>query len=96
VLTSVVSAVIPASEEVDAEAVAGTEATSALLVGVDDVEGASLAVVDAAGDAALESAVSRLAGIDLDGGNSSWETAIAISDKNRARKKRLSIQGTGS
>jgi hypothetical protein len=30
------------------------------------------------------------------GGNSSWEIAITMSDRNRARKKRLSIQGTGS
>jgi hypothetical protein len=30
------------------------------------------------------------------GGNSSWEIAITMSDRKRARKKRLSIQGTGS
>jgi len=29
-------------------------------------------------------------------GNSSCETAITMSERNRARKKRLSIQGTGS
>ena len=29
-------------------------------------------------------------------GNSSWETAMAMSDRNKAKKKRLSIQGTGS
>ena len=33
---------------------------------------------------------------DFAGGKSSCETAIAISERNRARKKRLSIQGTGS
>ena len=30
------------------------------------------------------------------GGNSSCATAITMSERNRARKKRLSIQGTGS
>jgi hypothetical protein len=30
------------------------------------------------------------------GGKISWEIAITISDRNKARKKRLSIQGTGS
>jgi len=30
------------------------------------------------------------------GGNSSCETAMTMSERNKARKKRLSIQGTGS
>jgi hypothetical protein len=47
-------------------------------------------------DVALESSNGRLAGNGFDGGNSSCETAIAISERKRARKKRLSIQGTGS
>ena len=38
----------------------------------------------------------RWFGIGFAGGKSSCETAIAISERNRARKKRLSIQGTGS
>ena len=37
-----------------------------------------------------------LGGVALAGGKSSCETAIAMSERNRARKKRLSIQGTGS
>ena len=41
-------------------------------------------------------ALRRLEGPDLAAGKSSCETAIAISERNRARKKRLSIQGTGS
>ncbi len=36
----------------------------------------------------------RVAGFG--GGNRSWETAMTMSERNRARKKRLSIQGTGS
>jgi hypothetical protein len=36
------------------------------------------------------------AGVGFTGGNSSCETAIIMSERNRARKKRLSIQGTGS
>ena len=38
----------------------------------------------------------REAGVGFGAGNSSCEIAIAISERNRARKKRLSIQGTGS
>ena len=38
----------------------------------------------------------RELGVVLAGGNSSCETAITMSERNRARKKRLSIQGTGS
>jgi hypothetical protein len=35
-------------------------------------------------------------GAGLTAGNNSCETAITMSERNRARKKRLSIQGTGS
>jgi len=35
-------------------------------------------------------------GLGLTGGKSSCEIAITTSERNRARKKRLSIQGTGS
>jgi hypothetical protein len=35
-------------------------------------------------------------GAGFTGGNSSCETAITMSERNRAKKKRLSIQGTGS
>jgi len=38
----------------------------------------------------------RELGVVLGDGNSSCETAITMSERNRARKKRLSIQGTGS
>jgi ethanolamine transporter EutH len=38
----------------------------------------------------------RVVGTGLGGGNSSWEIAMTISDRKSARKKRLSIQGTGS
>ena len=41
-------------------------------------------------------ALRRLEGPDLAAGKSSCETAMAISERNRAKKKRLSIQGTGS
>ena len=58
---------------------------------------------NAVGDAvlfrpALESLAgdTRVPGIGLAGGNNSCETAITMSERNRARKKRLSIQGTGS
>jgi len=37
-----------------------------------------------------------LDGTGFGGGNSSCESAITTSDRKRARKKRLSIQGTGS
>ena len=58
---------------------------------------------DAVADAAffspgLESLAgdAREPGVGFGGGNISCETAIAINERNRARKKRLSIQGTGS
>jgi hypothetical protein len=38
----------------------------------------------------------RELGVVFGAGNSSCETAITMSERNRARKKRLSIQGTGS
>jgi len=44
----------------------------------------------------LESFATELLAADLGGGNSSWETAITMSERNKAKKKRLSIQGTGS
>jgi len=44
----------------------------------------------------LESFGTALRGAGLAEGNSSWETAMAMSDRNKAKKKRLSIQGTGS
>jgi hypothetical protein len=47
-------------------------------------------------DVPLESPATAVRGAGLDGGNSSWETAITMSERNKARKKRLSIQGTGS
>ena len=51
-------------------------------------------VLDALG--AVELAVRWGEGVGLAGGKSSCETAIAISERNKARKKRLSIHGTGS
>ena len=47
-------------------------------------------------DVLLESLDTVLRAVGLAEGNSSWETAIATSDRNKAKKKRLSIQGTGS
>jgi hypothetical protein len=38
----------------------------------------------------------REPGVIFGGGNNNWETAIATSERSRARKKRFSIQGTGS
>jgi hypothetical protein len=58
---------------------------------------------DAVGDTELFSPVleslasdTREPDVGLVGGNTSCETAITMSERNRARKKRLSIQGTGS
>ncbi len=66
------------------ETVAGTDITAGC---VDDA--APLEVP-------LESLGAALRGAGLGGGKSSWETAMTISERNKARKKRLSIQGTGS
>ena len=44
----------------------------------------------------LESFATEVLAAGLGGGNSSWETAMTMSERNKARKKRLSIQGTGS
>ena len=62
-----------------------------------DIGGAAACVDDADPLVVLlESFATALLATGLGGGNSSWETAIAMSERNRARKKRLSIQGTGS
>jgi hypothetical protein len=42
----------------------------------------------------IDFALRWFGGVGLAGGKSSCETAIAMSERNRARKKRLSIQGT--
>ena len=47
-------------------------------------------------DVVLESFGTVLRAAGLGDGNSSWETAMTMSDRNKAKKKRLSIQGTGS
>lgn len=47
-------------------------------------------------DVLLESFGTALRVAGLADGNSSWETAMTMSDRNKAKKKRLSIQGTGS
>ena len=44
----------------------------------------------------VESDRADVPGLGLTGGKSSCEIAITTSERNRARKKRLSIQGTGS
>ncbi len=44
----------------------------------------------------VESDGADVPGLGLTGGKSSCEIAITTSERNRARKKRLSIQGTGS
>ena len=44
----------------------------------------------------IESVASGVPSLGLEGGKSSCEIAITTSERNRARKKRLSIQGTGS
>ena len=51
---------------------------------------------DAPLDVLLESLGTVLRAAGLADGNSSWETAMTMSDRNKAKKKRLSIQGTGS
>jgi len=94
VLTAVVSAVtaIPAAAVLEFVAIArGCEVAAgdggATAACVDD--DASLAVL-------LESFATEFFAAGLAGGNSSWETAMTMSERNKARKKRLSIQGTGS
>jgi len=47
-------------------------------------------------DVLLESLGTAFRAGGLADGNSSWETAMTMSDRNKAKKKRLSIQGTGS
>jgi hypothetical protein len=94
VLTAVVSAVtaFPAATLLGLAAMARSCEGAATDIGVtagcvDDA--ASLIVL-------LESFATELLPVDLGGGNSSWETAMTMSERNKARKKRLSIQGTGS
>jgi hypothetical protein len=92
----VISAIPGAGARVVAVAVAGrvgeTVGSGAFL----SVGGATVDCVEEAALAAPDESTGRLGAAGLAGGNSSCETAIAMSDKNRARKKRLSIQGTGS
>ena len=57
---------------------------------VEDVEEATLPFTEVESDGA------DVPGLGLTGGKSSCEIAITTSERNRARKKRLSIQGTGS
>jgi hypothetical protein len=81
----------PAAEV--AVVVGGTILLGALVERVaGDIEGDPVRTADVV----LESTDGRFAGRGFEGGNSSCETAIAISERKRARKKRLSIQGTGS
>ena len=47
-------------------------------------------------NALLESFGTALRGAGLAGGNNSCEAAMTMSERNKAKKKRLSIQGTGS
>jgi hypothetical protein len=93
VLTVVVSAANPVATRVPAPATGTGKAAGWIVLGPDDVEGA---IVAGLAGVALESARKRVATIGLEGGNSSCEIAITISERMRARKKRLSIQGTGS
>jgi hypothetical protein len=53
-------------------------------------------VDDALASTELESDGTDVPGLGLTGGKSNCEMAITTSERNRARKKRLSIQGTGS
>ena len=93
-LTAVVSAVtaIPPAAVLEFVAIArGCEGVAA-----DD--GATAGCVDDAASLVvlLESFATELLAAGLGGGNSSWETAMTMSERNKAKKKRLSIQGTGS
>ena len=60
------------------------------VVEVDDVDEVDVARAE------IESAATEVPGFGFNGGKSSCEIAITTSERNRARKKRLSIQGTGS
>ena len=93
-LTAVISAVtaFPAAAALGLTAIArsceGAATDAGVTAGcVDDA--ASLVVL-------LESFATEVLAAGLGGGNSSWETAMTMSERNKARKKRLSIQGTGS
>jgi hypothetical protein len=61
-------------------------------------DGITVGCVDDAApfEVVLESFGATLLVAALGGGNSSWETAMTMSERNKAKKKRLSIQGTGS
>ena len=91
--TVVVSAANPVAKGVPVLATGTDEAVRGVVLGVDDAKGVIVAVLP---EVTLESACKRLSTLGLEGGNSSCEIAITISERKRARKKRLSIQGTGS
>ena len=91
--TSVVSASNPTVPDVDMGGVTDRGRAPGLLVEPGEVTAAGSVVRP---DTALESVGDLLTPTGFDGGNSSCEMAIAISERKRARKKRLSIQGTGS
>jgi hypothetical protein len=97
VLTVVISGVIAPAVAAALETVVVARGCAETLAG----GGVTASVDDAAPfnkllDILLESlgAAVRFAG--LAGGNSSWDAAMTMSERNKAKKKRLSIQGTGS
>jgi len=94
VLTAVVSAVtaFPAAAVLRPAAITRTCEGAATDAGV------TAGCVDAAASLVvlLESFATEVLAAGFGGGNSSWETAMTMSERNKARKKRLSIQGTGS
>ena len=96
-ITVVVSAVIRAVVSTAGEIVE-TAFDSIAFVELAVGDAASVGDVDEAGltSTEVESADAGVPGLGLTGGKSNCEIAITTSERNRARKKRLSIQGTGS
>ena len=94
VVVSAATRTVVSATGVIAEIVFGSSACVEFAFGdagsVEGVDEAGLACTE------VESDNADVPGFDLTGGKSSCEIAITTSERNRARKKRLSIQGTGS
>jgi len=95
VTTDVVSAAGRTPATVVALAATGCDAATAGGAGATDLVDEDAAVVARATESLAVSG-RCVDGAGFGGGNSSCETAMTTSERNRARKKRLSIQGTGS
>lgn len=94
VVVSVATRAIVSATGAVVETVFGSTVCVELALGntasVEDVDEAALPSTE------VESDDADVPGLGFTGGKSSCEIAITTSERNRARKKRLSIQGTGS